>query len=227
MVAGTSADRIEPAACGPGYRLFTAGQLEQIHLSALEVLRRTGVRVLEDESRQLLQEAGCTVTDGTRVRFPAAVVEDGVRILSNQIASQVEIHARYGGIVPEVASRQHILSIIPILGDVTNQRELNKIFATYKPQVVFHAAAFKHVPIVELNPWAGVVNNILGTKNIVEASHRFNTERFVMISTDKAVRPTNVMGATKRVAEMLDAEERKVNRLRMSCSSSETQVRRT
>ena len=95
------------------------------------------------------------------------------------------------------------ISIIPILGDVTNQRELNKIFATYKPQVVFHAAAFKHVPIVELNPWAGVVNNILGTKNIVEASHKFDAERFVMISTDKAVRPTNVMGATKRVAEMI------------------------
>ena len=95
------------------------------------------------------------------------------------------------------------VSIIPILGDVTNRKELNKIFATYKPRVVFHAAAFKHVPMVELNPWAGVVNNILGTKNIVEASHEFDAERFVMISTDKAVRPTNVMGATKRVAEMI------------------------
>jgi len=103
----------------------------------------------------------------------------------------------------EFRRRYPHISIIPILGDVTNQRELNKIFATYKPQVVFHAAAFKHVPIVELNPWAGVVNNVLGTKNIVEASHQFDVESFVMISTDKAVRPTNVMGATKRVAEMI------------------------
>ncbi|NWF93991.1 MAG: polysaccharide biosynthesis protein [Syntrophaceae bacterium] len=94
------------------------------------------------------------------------------------------------------------LSITPVLGDVHNRGILDKFFNTVKPQVVFHAAAFKHVPIVELNPWEGVFNNVIGTKNIVEASHRSGVERFVMISTDKAVRPVSVMGATKRVAEM-------------------------
>jgi FlaA1/EpsC-like NDP-sugar epimerase len=95
------------------------------------------------------------------------------------------------------------ISITPILGDVHNRGFLERFFATIKPQVVFHAAAFKHVPIVELNPWEGVFNNIIGTKNMVEASHEFGVERFVMISTDKAVRPVSVMGATKRVAEMI------------------------
>lgn len=95
------------------------------------------------------------------------------------------------------------VSIVPVLGDVHNRGFLDKVFATNRPQVVFHAAAFKHVPIVELNPWEGVFNNIIGTKNIVEASQRFGVERFVMISTDKAVRPVSVMGATKRVAEMI------------------------
>jgi len=93
--------------------------------------------------------------------------------------------------------------ITPILGNVNHRTLLNNLFAAHKPQVVFHAAAYKHVPIVELNPWEGVFNNIIGTRNIVEASHQFEADRFIMISTDKAVRPANVMGATKRVAEMI------------------------
>jgi FlaA1/EpsC-like NDP-sugar epimerase len=93
--------------------------------------------------------------------------------------------------------------ITPILGDVKHKDSLNKLFEIYKPQVVFHAAAYKHVPMMELNPSEAIFNNIIGTKNIVEASSRFKTERFIMVSTDKAVRPVNVMGATKRVAEMI------------------------
>ena len=93
--------------------------------------------------------------------------------------------------------------IAAILGDVKYKSSLNKIFEAHQPQVVFHAAAYKHVPVVELNPWEGIFNNVVGTRNIVETSHRFEAERFVMISTDKAVRPASVMGATKRVAEIV------------------------
>jgi FlaA1/EpsC-like NDP-sugar epimerase len=93
--------------------------------------------------------------------------------------------------------------ITPILGDVKYRNSLHKHFSDYQPQVVFHAAAFKHVPIVEMNPSEAIYNNIIGTRNVVELSHQFGVERFIMISTDKAVRPANVMGATKRVAEMI------------------------
>jgi len=103
----------------------------------------------------------------------------------------------------EFRQRYPNVTITPVLGDVRNKPFLEKLFDASKPQVVFHAAAFKHVPIVELNPWEAVFNNILGTKNIVEMSHKFRIERFIMISTDKAVRPSSVMGATKRVAEMI------------------------
>ena len=103
----------------------------------------------------------------------------------------------------EFRQRYPKVTITPVLGDVQNKPFLEKLFDASKPQVVFHAAAFKHVPIVELNPWEAVFNNILGTKNIVEMSHKFRIERFIMISTDKAVRPSSVMGATKRVAEMI------------------------
>ncbi len=103
----------------------------------------------------------------------------------------------------EFCQRFPRVPITPVLGDGHNRGFLERLFKAHKPQVVFHAAAFKHVPIVELNPWEGVFNNIVGTKNIVEASYQFGVDRFVMISTDKAVRPVSVMGATKRVAEMI------------------------
>jgi len=95
------------------------------------------------------------------------------------------------------------VTITPVLGDVCNKGSIGKLFSRYEPQVVFHAAAFKHVPIVEMNPWEAVFNNVVGTKNIAEASLESGVERFVMISTDKAVRPVSVMGATKKVAEMI------------------------
>ena len=103
----------------------------------------------------------------------------------------------------EFRQRYPRVFITPVLGDVKHRISLNKLFETYKPHVVFHAAAYKHVPIMELNPSEAIFNNIIGTKNIVEASNQFKTERFIMVSTDKAVRPVNVMGATKRVAEMI------------------------
>jgi FlaA1/EpsC-like NDP-sugar epimerase len=95
------------------------------------------------------------------------------------------------------------ISVVPIIADVQNKHRLRGVFKQHRPQVVFHAAAHKHVPMMESNPLEAVKNNILGTYNIAECSHEFAVERFVMVSTDKAVNPTNVMGASKRAAEMI------------------------
>jgi len=93
--------------------------------------------------------------------------------------------------------------ITPILGDVKYKNSINKLFECHRPQVIFHAAAYKHVPVMELNPWEAIFNNVVGTKNIVEASQKSGVEQFIFVSTDKAVRPSSVMGATKRVSEMI------------------------
>lgn len=95
------------------------------------------------------------------------------------------------------------MEIIPVIGDVQDRKRMFEIMEKYKPTIIYHAAAHKHVPLMEYNPHEAVKNNVIGTKNVAEAAATFGVDTFVMVSTDKAVNPTNVMGATKRVAEMI------------------------
>lgn len=94
------------------------------------------------------------------------------------------------------------IPIVPVIGDVRNRSRVNVIFDQQQPEVVFHAAAYKHVPLMEMNPAEAVNNNVQGTLLLADAANYYGVEMFVMVSTDKAVRPTNVMGTTKRIAEM-------------------------
>jgi len=89
-----------------------------------------------------------------------------------------------------------------ILQDLRDGQAINQLIATEKPDIIFHAAAYKHVPLIESNPFSGILNNIQSTVNIANAADQNNVEKFVLISTDKAVRPTNIMGATKRICEL-------------------------
>ena len=111
----------------------------------------------------------------------------------------------------EFAQRYPNVPSVFILGNILNRSLVMKVFQKYHPAVVFHAAAYKHVPMMELNPWEAVETNILGTQTLLEVAQNFVVERFVLVSTDKAVRPTNVMGATKRVAELLIQENYRQN----------------
>src|SRR5690606_37381243 len=93
------------------------------------------------------------------------------------------------------------LHLVPVLVDVTNRVRLRCVFEKYRPQVVFHAAAYKHVPILEEFPDEALRINVGGTLNVVDFAQRYRAERFVLISTDKAVNPSSVMGASKRACE--------------------------
>lgn len=94
------------------------------------------------------------------------------------------------------------LKFNPIVGDVRSERRLDYIFRKYRPEIVFHAAAYKHVPLMEENPCEAVITNVFGTRLLADKAVEYGVEKFVMVSTDKAVNPTNVMGATKRIAEV-------------------------
>src|SRR5699024_7609757 len=93
--------------------------------------------------------------------------------------------------------------LVPLIADIQDRERIFQIMKDYQPDIVYHAAAHKHVPLMENNPTEAIKNNIYGTKNVAEAAKANNVDTFVMVSTDKAVNPPNVMGASKRIAEMV------------------------
>jgi FlaA1/EpsC-like NDP-sugar epimerase len=95
------------------------------------------------------------------------------------------------------------IEIVPIIADIKDVERIDKIVSEHRPDIIYHAAAYKHVPLMEYNPVEAVHNNIYGTLNVARIAQKYNVKNFVMVSTDKAVNPTNVMGATKRIAEMV------------------------
>ena len=105
----------------------------------------------------------------------------------------MELQQKYGRDIP----------VTVLIGSIRDKKRLDEVFETYHPTVVFHAAAHKHVPLMEVSPAEAVKNNVIGTKNLLTSAAEHNVERFVQLSTDKAVNPTNVMGCTKRICEML------------------------
>ena len=106
---------------------------------------------------------------------------------------QMELQQKYGRDIP----------VTVLIGSIRDKKRLDEVFETYHPTVVFHAAAHKHVPLMEVSPAEAVKNNVLGTKNLLVSASEHEVERFVQLSTDKAVNPTSVMGCTKRICEML------------------------
>jgi FlaA1/EpsC-like NDP-sugar epimerase len=115
-----------------------------------------------------------------------------------QLDQQLTAMTRAQGTTLQTAPRVH-----PVIADIRSPDRIPAVFEHYRPQIVFHAAAHKHVPLMEINPTEAISNNVLGTRNLLDAATLAGVEHFVMISTDKAVRPKGVMGASKRVAELL------------------------
>jgi FlaA1/EpsC-like NDP-sugar epimerase len=182
---------------------------ERIHLSNIrnievdDLLRRDPVRLDFTGLRQLLTLRTVLVTGaggsiGSELCRQIARFRPKVLVLLELGEFQLyQIHDELERDYPE-------LKIIPVIADIKDQRRLFDVFARYSPEIVFHAAAYKHVPLMETgNSWQAVQNNTLGTVRLMETITRFPVERLVFISTDKAVNPTSVMGATKRLSEML------------------------
>ncbi len=165
--------------------------------------------LLGREPVQLDQQSICSYLAGKRVLVTGAAGSIGSEIC-RQICSYgpakllLVDHAETPlyQIEKELTARFPDLRIVPIIADIRRRDRVEALFDSFLPQVVFHAAAYKHVPMMEYNPMEAVSNNLGGTVNLAAAAHACGVEKFVMISTDKAVNPTNVMGASKRAAEL-------------------------
>ena len=142
--------------------------------------------------------------------------------------SEFNLYSIQGELEKQIQKDGRVVTLIPILGSVRNSERLLDVMRTWSVQTVYHAAAYKHVPIVEHNVAEGVLNNVLGTLQTAQAAVQAGVEHFVLISTDKAVRPTNVMGCTKRLAEMtLQALSRESMPLLFGSDSQAAQANRT
>jgi len=177
-----------------------AGQIREVAVE--DLLGRTPVRLEEARIRTAIQDRIILVTGAAGsigselcrqiARFgPAGIV--GFEIAESPL---FEIDREMREAFPAVKFYAEI-------GSIQNRARLDEVFSQYKPAVVYHAAAYKHVPLMETHVFEAIENNVFGTNNVAEAAKEHGVERFVMISSDKAVRPTNVMGASKRIAEML------------------------
>ncbi len=171
-------------------------------VSVEDLLGREPVKVDMDEITNYVKDQVVLITGaggsiGSEIcRQVAAVQPKQLLILGHGENSIYEIEMELRKTYPS-------LKLEPIIADVQASERIQQVFRQYRPQVVFHAAAHKHVPLMEANPQEAIKNNVFGTRNVAECAHAFGAKRFVLISTDKAVNPTSVMGATKRIAEMI------------------------
>jgi nucleoside-diphosphate-sugar epimerase len=174
-------------------------QIRKIQIE--ELLERDPIRLDEENINNQLKDKTVLVTGaagsiGSEIVRQIARYNPGKLILLDQSESplyelEMECVETFPGVNSEV-----------VMGDVRNKERMENVFRTFKPQLVYHAAAYKHVPMMEMNPSESILTNVLGTKVVADLSVQYNVEKFVMISTDKAVNPTSVMGASKRIAEI-------------------------
>lgn len=194
-----------PSRTMPGIYELIGGKVNVSRLREVDItdlLRREPVRVND--------EAVGAALGGRRVLVTGAGGSIG-RELCRQIARRNPSELVLLGhgensifeILLELQNDYPDLTLSPVIADIRNEERLAQIFSQHRPQIVFHAAAHKHVPLMEINIVEAVTNNVIGTRNVVQTSLDHAVERFVLISTDKAVRPSSIYGATKRLAEMI------------------------
>ncbi|MBU0484124.1 MAG: polysaccharide biosynthesis protein [Proteobacteria bacterium] len=171
-------------------------------VSYKDLLGRPAVRLEIDKIEEIIS-GRCVLVTGAGGSIGSELCRQILRFNpSNLILCEASEQNLYQ-IEMEIKHECDFNDYVTVLGRIQDRDLLDRIFSRYKPEVVFHAAAYKHVPMVEENPWEAVFNNILATRLLLETSVKHEVSRFILVSTDKAVRPTNVMGASKRMTEKI------------------------
>jgi FlaA1/EpsC-like NDP-sugar epimerase len=177
---------------------FSARQLQTIKIENL--LEREPIRINNEEIANQVKGKRVLVT-GAAGSIGSEIVRQLLRFQPHTIILCDQAETPLHHLELELQELNPSTACIPYLGDVTNEERMQEMFAMYEPHYVYHAAAYKHVPMMELCPSEAILTNVMGTKIIADLSVKHHVQRFVMVSTDKAVNPTNVMGASKRLAE--------------------------
>jgi FlaA1/EpsC-like NDP-sugar epimerase len=193
----------------PGVEALVSGHVTYSDIKEVEIEDLLGrdpvhvdqVLIKENNSGLVVMVTGAGGSIGSELcRKLLAVQPSKLLLVDNGEHNLYKIHSNLENLKTRSSSQT---KLIPILGDVTDKRCMAEFCRYYKPKVIYHTAAYKHVPMVENNPTEGVRNNVLGTLVIAEIALQFGVSSVVLVSTDKAVRPTNVMGASKRLCEMI------------------------
>ncbi len=189
----------------PGLYQFVDGQISVSKLRNVDVndlLGRDPVHTNLDEVAGYIEDKVVLVTGGG-----GSIGSELCRQIANHNPKQLIILDIYENnaydIEQELKRKMPNLNLLTLIASIRDSKKMDNVFATYRPNIVFHAAAHKHVPLMETSPNEAVKNNVIGTYKVVRAADKYGVEKFVQISTDKAVNPTNIMGATKRICEMI------------------------
>lgn len=178
---------------------FKPSDLQQIRIE--DLLHRPAIHLPKDEVSAIYHNKRVLITGGAG-SIGSEIVRQLTQFNPSRLIILDQSESALVDLELECKEKLQAPYVRAVLGDVCDNLKLNDLFQKYRPEIIFHAAAYKHVPMVENFPEEGIKVNVIGTRFLAELAHQYGVKKFVMVSTDKAVNPTNVMGATKRVAEL-------------------------
>lgn len=182
---------------------FSANQIQNIKIEDLlqrESIKLDNINIIREVVDKVVMVTGAAGSIGSEICRQLIQYHPSKIIMLDQAESPMyDLQFELKSNEPY---KQYFDKIVFVIGNVKDKQRMEEVFAMHKPQVIYHAAAYKHVPFMEENPYEAIYVNVFGTKNIADLAIKYGAQKFVMISTDKAVNPTNVMGATKRMAEI-------------------------
>lgn len=182
---------------------FSANQIQDVKIEDLlerESIKLDNVNIIREVVDKVVMVTGAAGSIGSEICRQLIQYHPSKIIMVDQAESPMyDLQFELKSNEPY---KQFYDKMVFVIGNVKDQRRMEEVFSEHKPQIIYHAAAYKHVPFMEENPYEAIFVNVFGTKNIADLAIKYGAQKFVMISTDKAVNPTNVMGATKRMAEI-------------------------